>query len=114
MPRNIPSHLEESLALQIKAYGLPEPVREYRHIPGRLFRLDFAWPDYRVGVEVQGQIWSKGGHSSGTGIIRDCEKRNLGKLEGWTVLEVVEPQIKAGDAIDWVRRALKQAMEAVK
>lgn len=114
MPRNVLSHLEESLALQIKAYKLPEPVREYRHIPDRLFRLDFAWPDYRIGVEVQGQIWSKGGHSSGTGITRDCEKRNLGNLEGWTLLEVTERHITAGTAIEWIRRALRQATEALK
>lgn len=71
--------------------GLPGLCLEYQHIPDRKFRLDLAWPLYRVGIEVQGGIWIKGAHSTGTGIKRDMEKRNLQVLYGWRVLEV-EPQ----------------------
>jgi len=46
------SALEAELALQIKALGLPEPVREYRAIKGRKFRFDFAWLEHRLLVEI--------------------------------------------------------------
>lgn len=107
MPRNIPSRLEESLALQIKAYGLPEPKREYVAIPDRKFRFDFAWPSVLVACEVHGAIWVKGGHSTGSGITRDCEKLSLAASKGWRVLAVTAAHIKSGQAIDWIREALK-------
>jgi len=66
---------------------LGEPEFEYDHIPKRRFRLDIAWPGYRIGIEVQGGLWIKGAHSTGAGIIRDMEKRNLSLINGWSVLE---------------------------
>ena len=78
-----PSALEAKLRLQLRALGLPEPLAEYMAIPGRKFRWDGAWPEKRVLYEVQGGIWHKGGHSTGAGITRDCEKHNLAALHGW-------------------------------
>jgi len=70
--------------------GLPSPVFEYAHIPGRKFRLDIAWEHHKIGLEVQGGIFMRGrsGHSSITGIKRDMEKDNLGILNGWRILKV--------------------------
>lgn len=108
MPRRIASHLEESLALQIKAYGLPEPKREYMAIPNRKFRFDFAWETgKRLLVEVQGAVFVKGAHSTGTGITRDCEKAALAAVHGYRLIPVTAQHIKTGQAIDWIREALK-------
>ena len=100
------SDLEEILAHQIKLKGLPVPNREYPAIPGRRFRFDFAWPIERLLVEVQGGTWAPGGHSTGTGIARDCEKRNLAVLLGWRCLDVTTEQIRQGKAIRWIEEAL--------
>ena len=54
------SSLEDLLALHIKQTRLPNPVREFSAIPERRFRWDFAWPDRRLLVEVQGGTWAKG------------------------------------------------------
>ena len=82
------SALEAELALQIKALGLPEPIREYQAIKGRKFRFDFAWldPEHRLLVEVNGGTYTKGAHATGRGIARDYEKSNLATLDGWRVL----------------------------
>ena len=60
-------------------------VREYsKVIPMRKFRFDFAWVDSLVVVEINGQIWHKGGHSSGSGLSRDYEKLNLAQANNWS------------------------------
>lgn len=54
----------------------------------RNYRLDYAIPEFKIAIEVDGGIWMKGnsGHSSGTGIKRDMEKGNLLQLQGWKLL----------------------------
>lgn len=83
---------EERLAWIISVLG-PEaiagaPVREHRPLPPRRWRLDFAWPSLRVGIEVQGGVRSRGpsGHK-GSGQIRDMEKLNALQTSGWIVLQ---------------------------
>ena len=99
------SHLEDTLASHIKLLGLPEPIREYVAIPGRRFRWDFAWPQFRLLLEVQGGTWGKGGkggsaaHSGGMAASRDCEKGNLATCAGWRTLSVTTDQIRKGQAV---------------
>ena len=101
------SALEAELALQIKALGLPEPVREYRAIAGRKFRFDFAWLEQRLLVEVNGGTYTKGAHSTGRGIARDYEKANLAVLQGWRVLTFDGKAVKSGEAVETIRKALE-------
>ena len=101
------SALEAELALQIKALGLPEPVREYRAIAGRKFRFDFAWLEQRLLVEVNGGTYTQGAHSTGRGIARDYEKANLAVLHGWRVLTFDGKAIKSGEAVEIIRQALE-------
>jgi very-short-patch-repair endonuclease len=55
--------------------------------PSRRYRLDFGFPEYRVGVEINGGIFSRrGGHSSVSGLLRDYEKARECVLQGWAVL----------------------------
>lgn len=97
--------LEVELLRQMKLAGLPEPVREYKAIPSRRFRWDMAWPESRLLVEVQGAVWVKGGHSTGGGINRDCEKSNLATLDGWRCLSFTKDMIKDGRALAWMQAA---------
>ncbi|MFA5458313.1 MAG: DUF559 domain-containing protein [Synergistaceae bacterium] len=101
------STLEAELALQIRALGLPEPVREYRAIPGRKFRYDFCWEKERLLVEVNGGTYTKGAHSTGQGIARDYEKANLATLDGWRVLMFDGKAVKNGEAVETIRKALE-------
>jgi len=100
------SALEAELALQIRALGLPEPVREYQAITGRKFRFDFAWLENRLLVEVNGGTYTKGAHSTGQGIARDYEKANLATLDGWRCLAFDGKAVRSGEAIEFVRKAL--------
>lgn len=97
------SRLEESLALQIRAAGLPEPAREYRFAPPRRWRADFAWPAHRLLVEVEGGIWSGGRHTRGQGYLDDCTKYNEAAVAGWRLLRVCDRHLQSGEAMRWIK-----------
>jgi very-short-patch-repair endonuclease len=97
---------EETLALQVRALRLPDPAREYAFSPARLFRFDFAWPGFKLAVEVEGGTsFGRSRHSAGIGFETDCDKYNLAALEGWRVLRFSTRQVKDGRAIATVERA---------
>ena len=104
------SKAEDMLELHLKAEKI-NYEREFKAIPGRDFRFDF-WCFKLVEddllIEVQGGVWLKGksGHSSGTGITRDCEKLSLAAVNGYRVIVVTPAQIKSGKAIEWIKAAL--------
>jgi very-short-patch-repair endonuclease len=102
------SDLEESLAFQIKAVGLPEPVREHTFAKPRRWRFDFAWPDILLAVEVEGGVWNRGRHGRGSGIVGDIEKGNAAAMRGWRMLRVTGDMVKKGEAVrlieEWFKR----------
>lgn len=104
------SHLEVEMLYVIKINGfLDGMVREHKFHPTRKWMLDFAWPDKKIGIEVQGGIWSGkfGGHTSGTGRMRDMEKSNAATILGWKVIEVSSAHIKDGQAAAWIAAVMK-------
>jgi very-short-patch-repair endonuclease len=101
-----PSPLEQRLAHAIQAAGLPTPEREHRFHETRQWRMDFAWPEAQVALEVEGGIWVRGRHARPKGFAEDCCKLNEAALAGWTVLRVTGEHIASGQAVEWLRRAL--------
>lgn len=88
---------------------MPERQTMFAKKIGRKWLFDFAWPDVKLAVEVQGGIWMKhGAHNTGTAITRDAEKGNEAALLGWMVLHVTREHIEEGQALTWIRRALDQ------
>ena len=98
--------LEEMFALQCEQAGFPAPLREYAAVPGRRFRWDFAWPEQRVLVEINGGTYAHMGHSTGPGIARDYEKSNLAMLAGWRTFVFDRRMVEAGAALDITAKAL--------
>jgi very-short-patch-repair endonuclease len=80
------SLLEDELYTQIKVCKLPLPERQYRFAKPRRFRADFAWPQHKLIVEVEGGIYSMGWHQSIGGFLKDIEKYNLATLSRWYLL----------------------------
>lgn len=101
---------EESLALQITRCRLERNfyARQFRFHPTRKWQMDFAWPEQKLAVEVDGAIWVNGRHSRGAGILGDMEKYAEAMLLGWRVLRVAPEHIKSGKAVDWIEALLKQ------
>jgi very-short-patch-repair endonuclease len=100
------SKLEAEFALQVRANNLPPPSREHKFHPTRKWRLDFAWPDQKVGVEIEGGVWTGGRHTRGAGFIRDADKHNAAQLQGWLLLRFTSDHLKDGTAMQHVKEAL--------
>lgn len=98
--------LEDALAAQLRLAHVPEFVREFRFHGERMWRFDFAWPDQLVAIECEGAVFTGGRHTRGRGFEDDCEKLNEAAAAGWRVLRVTGDQIKAGQALVWIERAL--------
>lgn len=105
-PKQAGSALEDHLLVSMRHAGFPEPEREYVFHPPRRFRLDFAWPDRMLAVEVEGGIYRGGGHTHVKDLKRDMEKGNLLALDGWRLLRFHGDQVRSGEAVDLIRRAL--------
>ena len=80
------SGLEATASILFKSMGL-DPVQEYRFHPVRRWRFDFAFPEHKVAVEIEGGTFGKckSRHTTGTGYEKDCEKYNAAILNGWRV-----------------------------
>lgn len=97
---------EALFAVQARAAKLPAPDREFRFDPTRRWRFDFAWPDLRVALEVEGATWSNGRHTRGAGFEADCEKYSAAAVYGWAVIRATTGQVKRGEALAWVQEAI--------
>lgn len=63
------------------------PVQQHRFAaPDRQWRFDFAWPEQKVAVEIDGGIFVHGGHNRGMQMTADHEKANYATIRGWRVL----------------------------
>ncbi len=64
---------------------LKSVVREFQFArsEGRKWRMDFAWIEQKVYVEIDGGAWTYGRHSRGLGIEQDAEKENFAASLGW-------------------------------
>jgi very-short-patch-repair endonuclease len=101
----------ETLFLQLaRRAGLPEPVRQFFvPTPEGRFRVDFAWPDRRIAVEVDGGA----AHASPKALARDLRRQNRLLLvlapAGWVLLRFSWPDVAlprfAGQTIAKLREA---------
>jgi len=83
--------------------------KEYRVVPDRGWRFDYAYPDLRIGIEVHGGIWVRGGHTRGSGFIKDREKFNRAAIAGWLVLEfpIITTDTLPDDCVDMILMAIE-------
>lgn len=68
----------------------PSAVEEYRPLDSRRFKIDIAFVDIKVAIEIEG--WENHGkykkaHQT------DCKRTNLIALEGWTFLRFYHGEI---------------------
>lgn len=100
------SEFEELFSRQLALSGLPEPTREHRPIANRRWRVDFAWIEDQVAIEIEGGIWARGRHIRPSGFIGDIEKYNTLALEGWIVLRLTPEMVESGEGLRLAERAL--------
>ena len=94
--------------------GLPPSSPEWRFHPERKWRFDFAWPEQKVAVEIEGGFFAGGRHSRGFGAKKDMEKYNSAILHGWYVLRYMPEQVCRETTTDDIKRVLKRRGFGVK
>jgi len=121
------SKLESTLAHQMRAMKIPVPETEYRfalhhvgagkEIRKRLaaaglkdWRFDFAWPDRKLAVEVEGGSFVGGRHTRGVGFREDCHKYHHAMRLGWTVYRCEGTLIRTGYAVALVEKLLQASL----
>lgn len=89
------------------APDLPRPVAEFRFHPVRRWRFDWAWPEHKVAVEIDGGQWKAGGGRHNTDA--DREKLNTAAAMGWRVLRFSHKALseQPGDCIELLVLALR-------
>ena len=63
-----------------------EVVKEHIFHWTRKWRFDYAIPDLKVAIEIDGAVWDYGRHNRPQGYINDMEKLNTAASMGWLVL----------------------------
>lgn len=95
--RRGPSELELMFSKQLSVLDFPPPLREYKFLPNRDFRLDYCWPSKKLAVEVQGMV-----HRIRSRFLSDVEKLAMAQIYGWQVLLVAGQDVRSGRAVSWL------------
>ena len=84
----------DSFILTCKSLGMDAPTPEYRFVEDRRWRIDYAWVDIMLAVEIEGAVFTGGRHVRGIGYAKDMEKYNRMSIEGWLLLRYMPAKIK--------------------
>jgi hypothetical protein len=78
----------------IERWELDYQERHSKNKRSRRYRLDFAHPSSKTGIEIQGGVYMRGRHVTGSGYERDCRKYNLAYTSGWTIFLLTSTMAK--------------------
>ena len=107
----IRSQLEDVFDMWLTQHpDIPAPVSEYKFHPKRRWRLDRAWPEHKVAVEIEGGLYKGGRHQTLVGFTNDCEKYNAAAMLGWRVYRVPSPWLDRWNLYDTVMADLKELL----
>ena len=96
-----------TLAVHLTRHGVEGWVREHRFHASRKWRIDVAFVERRLAVEVDGGVWTGGRHSRGSGVMDDCEKFSALAIAGWRLIRVTPAHVRDGTAVQWIKQALE-------
>lgn len=99
------SKLESDFIMLVKESKLPEPTREYKFFPSRKWKFDFAYPEIKLAIELEGGIWIQGRHSRGSGMLKDMEKYNTATVNGWRILRYTTNNL--GQSVDDIQAYMR-------
>jgi hypothetical protein len=90
-----------------KAVGIPDPNAEVQFHSTRRWRFDYAWPQYRVALEIEGGVFTGGRHTSGAGFVKDAEKYNYAACMGWAIIRCMPRTLCTGDTMAFIKQAIQ-------
>ena len=108
------SKAEAALKIHLRAYNI-EFQEEYKFHPTRRWRFDFAMPEIKLAIEVEGIThYGKnkdgsmrlGRHQTAKGIEQDCIKYGAAMELGWDVYRCTQGMVSKGAAIDTILKLI--------
>jgi very-short-patch-repair endonuclease len=84
------------------------PISEYRFHATRKWRFDYAWPEQKVALEIEGGVWTGGRHVRPKGYLRDIEKYNAAAVAGWRILRCTPTGVLNGEMVRAIREAINK------
>lgn len=81
-------------------------VKEYRFHPTRRWRFDYAIPEHKIALEVEGGVWSQGRHTRPQGFLGDIEKYNTAGLMGWRVFRTTPENLYKTATLKLIKQAV--------
>jgi hypothetical protein len=104
------SPMETRTRLVLVGGGLPRPVAQFEVLhEGRVIaRLDFAYPDWKIGIEYDGDL-----HRDQVTFRSDVERLNRLRVAGWTILRFTATDVfrKPDQMVAQVRVIIAQACQ---
>jgi very-short-patch-repair endonuclease len=109
LDRALRGRLSETFLAHWQRNELPALTPEYQFHPERRWRFDYALPEQRIAVEVEGGTWQNGRHNRAKGYAKDAEKYNAAQGLGWTVFRFSDVMIREGqEAMDAYLKPIKE------
>lgn len=83
-----------------------ECVKEFKFHPKRRWRFDYAIPEHRIALEVEGGVWTNGRHTRPQGFLGDIEKYNTATLMGWRVFRTTPDDLLRTATLNLLKQAI--------
>lgn len=80
-----------------------EVVKEHMFHWTRKWRFDYAIPDLKIAIEIDGGVWDYGRHNRPEGYINDMEKLNTATSMGWLVLRFTTHDLLKNSTLSLIR-----------
>ena len=87
-------------------------VKEYRFHPQRRWRFDYALPEHKIALEVEGGVWTGGRHTRPQGFLGDIEKYNTATLMGWRVFRTTPEELVRSATLNLLRQAISGKLQS--
>ena len=84
-----------------------EVVKEHMFHYTRKWRFDYAIPDLKVAIEIDGGVWEYGRHNRAQGYINDMEKLNNAAALGWLVLRFTTHDRLMMETLSLIKKTVK-------
>ena len=80
---------------------------EWSFHPTRKWRFDFALPELKIAIEIDGGVFTGGRHSGGIGQLKDMEKMNASAELGWLVFHHIPDEQFNTNHLEQIKNAIK-------
>ncbi|MGN1386432.1 MAG: hypothetical protein ACI4XS_07510 [Bacillus sp. (in: firmicutes)] len=82
-------------------------MKEYYFHPKRRWRFDYAIPEYRIAIEVEGGVWTQGRHTRAKGFLGDIDKYNTAAVMGWMLVRTTPNKLITKQTMDYIKQAIQ-------